>query len=1700
LTPQSRIGGTACENTQWVSDSSVAAMVPNGFNVELAVILTVDRGLSSLRKSFTYDEPSSRAVSPGNLATMAETSSSLLTVIGQNFGAKASSPLVRLHGTKCEFTAWLSATSIVNKVSSGAASYGYGHIPGISVTCSLRITTVSSLFTYNHPQVTQLSRFNAPASGSVQIVMNGMNFGSSDYTPIAYVDYNPCALSMWVSDSIIICKLPQGYGSGKGVAVQVGNEFGSPFHDDFIFQYDDQNILMPYGIPNPYHDSMMIWLKADNINLQNEESVSSWPDDSQHALAVTAINAPKRFDHILNEKPVVRFNASKMQSLILTADSSSPLAVAFGGGSVLSKTFSVFLVLRFTRDGEGHTAKTSLFSASNSHSQDDFFNLGIHSLNGLSEYRLSTVVNANSVQSANRKITTDNKFSILALVHSGFSVYLYKDGTVNPMIQPHNLESAEGSPPYVRPVKNNEIDGMIGLIDSIRVGAIALDSNISQFFNGDMAEVLVYDTDLELSDVDRLGSYLSRKYSLLWQITTGPQVTSISPCNGPAKGGTLVTVFGTHFSPESKRIRAQVRGINCTEIVVLGATAFTMIIPPGVGIVDVDIVSDEVSKTVHGLFQYDNPVITSLKPSTVPSRGGSIVSVFGSNFGSRHDTPEAKVSAQDGDVGCKRTTFVSDSSLECVTPRKFLSNGNMVVSVGRQLSVSNKDSAIAFVDIPSYYACNLGAECTDCCRSRCELEFMHEDKATGKTHAECRQICVEYCGNALRKATSPISLQVGPGTPAGSRIPLQWEAPLDSGGTRILRYAISYTIKGEVETVVETANEATHVVISQLLALTKVSGIRVQAITKFGYGAYSNSLEAFTSNISPPSEPRNFVVAEVDRTSMLLTWEEPEDKGGALAIWMHLTYVIGEKFFQSNLRENTTSHRIEGLKGNMLVHDIMISAQNSAGRGLQSGPLQALTGSSSPPSISSVADTSTLVGESTAPQSFYVHDEETVSTNLRVRTHSSNEHLVTATGIAVGGVSSHRFVIVTPVQGVVGTARITLVVQDSDSLTNETSFLLSVESAWHSLWPTSGLASGGTHITVSGGGFVVSNEQQYNCIFTSQGSEGAAQVVATVETSSKLLCIAPKWTYPAQITQFSLTLANKKVAASALGERARGEFSFSYTEVWSSLSHTSALALGGTRVTISGDGFDTLSTRYTVQLVSGNILMKGTDVVPFDSRTIMFTVPAWGAHHAAQSVNVYLRNDGVTVPRSLPSLQTILLSESWSGVSFLTNQLKTTVNSEGGETITIHGNGFDTSASIQYQCAFTEQCCQRPPCADSECVSMVSPGVYARSSTRIECQLPSWGTLLPYSGAATLSSYTSLTLSSTHQQADVLFTGVNAFEFEFQELFKTVFPRNMPITGGSITIFGSGFDSKCGSSTRGCYRCVFSAPGATTMYGAAKPCADSSCKGALSVPTSTKEVTCAFPNWGTANSAGNIMVTLLHESGHLLNHVSETTSGGNIADKFILTEESWVSFRPRAAYLTNTTEVTVTGAGFDPQSQYSCAIRSIPEYSRDCVTALDCIDVPGDEMCASDVSCISAKCSQEVSYSIKSTQNSLFQIVCRINATRWGSCFPAATTQVVVRRTQGSVQLPVEVPVFFNGAANDDKLVYAESWTSITPPSGDKFGFDDVVIRGKGFNVKDPYSLRFTYQQVSLTADPVFPSSPSRIDFKTPNWASRSGM
>eukprot|EP00001_Collodictyon_triciliatum_P101676 17875_5 len=127
-------------------------MVPNGFNTEITATITLDGMAASVWKSFTYDLPSISAVVPGNLPTLGQSKSinttSWFFAIGQNFGARESSPSTRVQGTTCESTLWVSWSSIASKLSGGVASYSFGHVPRLSVTCAFRISTVSSFFTY----------------------------------------------------------------------------------------------------------------------------------------------------------------------------------------------------------------------------------------------------------------------------------------------------------------------------------------------------------------------------------------------------------------------------------------------------------------------------------------------------------------------------------------------------------------------------------------------------------------------------------------------------------------------------------------------------------------------------------------------------------------------------------------------------------------------------------------------------------------------------------------------------------------------------------------------------------------------------------------------------------------------------------------------------------------------------------------------------------------------------------------------------------------------------------------------------------------------------------------------------------------------------------------------------------------------------------------------------------------------------------------------------------------------------------------------------------------------------------------------------------------------------------------------------------------------------------------------------------------
>ena len=944
----------------------------------------------------------------------------------------------------------------------------------------------------------------------------------------------------------------------------------------------------------------------------------------------------------------------------------------------------------------------------------------------------------------------------------------------------------------------------------------------------------------------------------------------------------------------------------------------------------------------------------------------------------------------------------------------------------------------------------------------------------------------------FQKAGAPTGLGVGPELPTGSTISLAWDLPLDTGGGRILYYLVSYTVTGQPEAEDRTPSDAAAHKLAGLRAQTAVSGISVRAVTEFGAGARSGVIEAATTRTTRPMPPTQLRVAAVAEASVAVEWTPSADTGGEPLVRQTIAYELGGVVRTVQLDAAATAYTIAGLSGATAVDGIAVSADNSAGSSAPSAAVSARTVNSQAPTISALADTTTLAGEATSPQAFTVGDAATASAALTVRAASSNAELVPPSAVAIGGIGALRFVVVTPVEGNIGAATITLSVTNEAGLTSGTQFQVTVEESWQAIHPTISYATGGSPVTVSGAGF--SSDSDYTCRF-STGSMVASSPAA-LRSGAELVCTAPAWPYVALGVRFTLLKGAALLRAGARGESAVAPVEFIYREVWVASAPSVAAAVGGTRVSITGAGFDASSAAdYACIFSAGALFLTSSDVALTDSETLTCELPPWGASFTAGTVMVSLRHSGVLVPTATAALRSMLLTELWSGTLAPANPL--TVSAEGGYAVTVRGSGFDTAARVQYQCVFTSDCCGLPPCAAGECTSVSALGVYAASSTAIVCVAPPWGDLQAYSGAAAGSSvYTTLTVLNTDVQRAVHSTAASLARFEFEEVWRTVFPRELPITGGQVTIFGTAFDTACATSSRGCYMCAYSRSGSKTMYGAAVACSDASCRGALAVPTSTKEVSCAFPRWSVANSAGIINVQLLHARGAVVKHATASLPArGTLEDTTFITSESWFSVAPSTADMAAATTLTVQGAGFETNADYRCRLTTRAALADACESAEDCY-AGADPLCAAAAACVNSRCTRTASWPVAGPPQDIFNIECTVNSTLWAGCFAATTAQLTVERaTDAGPQL-----VQFGGGEGADGVLLPEVIFAAAPLTGNKFGFTTITVDGASFDVGVKYVCRFTYLTTSVDSLEVFPESASSLTCISPNWASLSGL
>jgi len=112
-----------------------------------------------------------------------------------------------------------------------------------------------------------------------------------------------------------------------------------------------------------------------------------------------------------------------------------------------------------------------------------------------------------------------------------------------------------------------------------------------------------------------------------------PGVTSLSPVRGPLKGGTKVTIHGTNFiGVKSVHFGAKL----ATGLKVISATQLTVIAPAGSGTVHVTVTAaggTSSATSAAGKYQYvAAPAVSSLAPAKGTHRGGTRVTIHGTNF------------------------------------------------------------------------------------------------------------------------------------------------------------------------------------------------------------------------------------------------------------------------------------------------------------------------------------------------------------------------------------------------------------------------------------------------------------------------------------------------------------------------------------------------------------------------------------------------------------------------------------------------------------------------------------------------------------------------------------------------------------------------------------------------------------------------------------------------------------------------------------------------------------------------------------------------------------------------------------------------------------------------------------------------------------------------------------------------------------
>jgi len=236
-TVQARFLSTAAASTRWITESSVIAKTPFGIFRYHAIIITAGGDVrASLTKAYSYDGTwpypafagSTSGLSPfpslGNGPTSGSKNYPGILVLGLGFDTRDKSTFLRVGGTDCESSVWLSDTAISAYLSHGSLSR---NMLDVVVTVDIHmyyVNTLTQIFSYQAP--VPISNSNVPfrAGAASAVELQGMNFGTVSSSLMSRIASTACETTIWHSESSLSCQVPMGVQGTLPLTITAGSQ------------------------------------------------------------------------------------------------------------------------------------------------------------------------------------------------------------------------------------------------------------------------------------------------------------------------------------------------------------------------------------------------------------------------------------------------------------------------------------------------------------------------------------------------------------------------------------------------------------------------------------------------------------------------------------------------------------------------------------------------------------------------------------------------------------------------------------------------------------------------------------------------------------------------------------------------------------------------------------------------------------------------------------------------------------------------------------------------------------------------------------------------------------------------------------------------------------------------------------------------------------------------------------------------------------------------------------------------------------------------------------------------------------------------------------------------------------------------------------------------------------------------------------